>query len=143
MSTILHVLRKPSADTLSRIVAHDSAKEPALPEGWTRCTQAEHDAWVSAEKAGGWLPVYPEVSSVPEAVSRRQLKEWLIRAELIDTVEAIIGGIQDATEKRIAQNWWTESIEFRRDHPLVAAIAQQIGKSSAEVDAIFQEAAAL
>lgn len=82
---------------------------------------------------------------VPASVSRRQLKQWLITAGLIDEVEAALNAIADPTQKALALNWWTESQEFERTHPLVAALAAapSIGMTDAEVDQAFREAAAL
>jgi hypothetical protein len=80
---------------------------------------------------------------VPESVTRRQLKEWLIANDLIDQVEAALNGIQDAKQRRIALNWWTESQDFRRDHPLVASLAAALGMTSEQVDAAFSAAAQL
>ena len=84
-------------------------------------------------------PVFP----VPESVTRRQLKEWLIDHNLIDAVEAALNAIPDARQKRLALNWWTESTDFRRDHPLVISLATVLGLSSADIDAAFTAAAQL
>lgn len=80
---------------------------------------------------------------VPAWVTRRQLKQWLIEHGHIAAVETALAGIEDATARAVALNWWTESLEFRRDHPLVAQLTAALGMSGEQVDAAFREAAAL
>lgn len=80
---------------------------------------------------------------VPEWVTRRQLKQWLIEHGQLAGVEAALNAIADDTARAVALNWWVESQDFRRDHPLVASLAAALGLTSADVDAAFREAAAL
>jgi len=90
--------------------------------------------------------VAPEpLGAVPTSVSRRQLKQWLIVADKLAAVEGALNAIADPTRKAIALNWWVESQDFERSHPLVAAIAAApaVGMSSAEIDQAFREAAGL
>jgi hypothetical protein len=80
---------------------------------------------------------------VPATITRRQLKEYLITADLIDTVEAALNSIADTKARRIALNWWTESQEIRRDHPMVATMAAALGLTPEQLDAAFIAAAQL
>lgn len=84
----------------------------------------------------------PEPVAVPAAVTRRQLKEQLIRMDRLHEVEATVSAIP-GTEGRIARNWWAEAVEFRRDHPLVGSLGGALGLSPAEIDAAFIAAAQL
>lgn len=81
-------------------------------------------------------------ATVPASVTRRQLKEQLIRMDRLHEVEATVSAIP-GTEGRIARNWWAEAVEFRRDHPLVAAIGGTLGLTAAQIDALFVAAAQL
>lgn len=85
-------------------------------------------------------PAFPD--PVPASVTRRQLKEQLIRMERLHEVEATVSAIP-GTEGRIARNWWAEAVEFRRDHPLVSAIGGTLGLTAAQIDALFVAAAKL
>lgn len=93
-----------------------------------------------AEKLAAPPPVV-----VPATVTRRQLKEWLIAHDLIESVDAALAAIPDAKAKRIALNWWTESQEFHRDHPLLKALGAQLTPplTAAQIDAAFIAAAKL
>lgn len=77
---------------------------------------------------------------VPEAVTRRQLKEWLLDNDLTQNVEAVVDSLPDTLDGKKVRNSWEESTEFRRDHPLVAAIGVAIGLSSADIDVAFTKA---
>lgn len=79
---------------------------------------------------------------VPQSVTRRQLKEQLIRMDRIHEVEATVSAIP-GVDGRIARNWWAEAVEFRRDHPLVDQLGAALGLSPAEIDAAFVAAAQL
>lgn len=80
---------------------------------------------------------------VPAWVTRRQLKQWLIEHGHLAAVEAALAGIEDTTARAVALNWWTESNEFRRDHPLVAQLAAALGMSGEQADEAFREASSL
>lgn len=84
----------------------------------------------------------PDPIAAPQSVTRRQLKEQLIRMDRIHEVEATVSAIP-GVEGRIARNWWAEAVEFRRDHPLVGQLGAALGLSPAEIDAAFLAAAQL
>jgi hypothetical protein len=83
------------------------------------------------------------VPAVPVAVSIRQAKRALLAAGLLDAADLAIAGIADDTARRVAQIDWTSATEVRRDWPLVAAIAQALHMTDAQIDALFIEAATL
>lgn len=114
---------------------------PDVPEGWS--APEGYTAVPRSQLPEGWEMEAPPAPAVPESVTRRQLKEWLIANDLIDQVEAALNAIADAKQRRIALNWWTESQDFRRDHPLVASLAAALGMTSEQVDAAFSAAAQL
>lgn len=78
------------------------------------------------------------VSPVPTAVSAAQLKLALLGADLLDNVDAFA-----AAQPREAQIRWEYSTEFRRDHPMLNAMADAYGLTAAEVDDLFRQAATL
>lgn len=98
---------------------------------------ADITAYIAAQLAA------PAAVPVPQSVSPRQLRQWLITAGKLDAVTAALDAIPDATEKALAQNWWDYSTTFERSHPLVAQIGGALSMSSADIDAAFVAAAAL
>lgn len=72
-------------------------------------------------------------------VTRRQMLTALHRAGLLATIKGAVAASGDI-ELQIA---FDESQEFQRDNPFLASMAQALGKSDAEVDAIFALAASL
>lgn len=71
------------------------------------------------------------------SVSMRSLRLALIDAGLYQSVVAAINGIPDAIEKLKAQIWWTTSMTVYRNNPYVAAIGSAVGKTTQEIDQIF------
>lgn len=93
-------------------------------------------------EAAVFSPV-PVVPAVPVSVSMRQAKRALLNAGLLDAADLAIAGIADETARRAAQIDWTSATDVRRDWPLVAAIAQALSLTDAQIDALFVAAAAL
>ena len=92
--------------------------------------------WVELPYAA---PVITEpVILVPQVVSRAQFILALLQIGLLDEVEAAI----EAAD-RAAQINYNERLEFERGFPLIATMAAVLGKTDAEVDALFVLAATL
>ena len=92
--------------------------------------------WVDLPYAA---PVIAEpVILVPQVVSRAQFILALLQIGLLDEVEAAI----EAAD-RAAQINYNERLEFERGFPLIATMAAVLGKTDAEVDALFVLAATL
>ena len=92
--------------------------------------------WVELPYAA---PVITEpVILVPQVVSRAQFILALLQIDLLDEVEAAI-----AAADRAAQINYEERLEFERSFPLIATMAAVLGKTDAEVDALFVLAATL
>lgn len=93
------------------------------------------DKWVG----GAWAatPV------IPAAVTRRQARQALLLAGLLDDVQPAIDAIPDETARRMAQIEWDDSLEFQRGRALVIGIGTAIGLDAAGIDALFVQAAAL
>ena len=74
-----------------------------------------------------------------QVVSRRQAKQALLRADLLDDVDAAIA----ASANRAWQIDWAEAQEFRRDWPALVAMQPALGLSDAQIDDLFRLAVTL
>jgi len=104
--------------------------------------------WAWSVDGGFIAPAAPEVPvipvpAVPVSVSMRQAKRALLAAGLLDLADQAIAGIADDTERRAAQIDWTSATDVRRDWPLVASIAQALGLTDQQIDALFVAASQL
>lgn len=102
------------------------------------------DAWITApedyDPAKEYRVIDGElVELVPQVVSRRQAKQALLRADLLDDVDAAIS----ASANRAWQIDWADAQEFRRDWPALVAMQPALGLSDAQVDDLFRLAATL
>jgi hypothetical protein len=70
--------------------------------------------------------------SVPQEVTRAQAKIALLRAGLLDQVEAAVSaaGGEDAI-------WYADALTWRRDNPYVASLGADLGLSPEQVDNLF------
>lgn len=76
-------------------------------------------------------------AGVPKSVTRAQFRLALLDLDLLDDVEAMVAASND----RDLQINWQDRQEFERNHPLVIATAAALGKTAAEIDALFVLAA--
>lgn len=74
----------------------------------------------------------------PISVTPWQIRKALLAIGLLDTVEAEV-----AASGRVTQLGWQYATEFVRTNPLVAELGENLGKSEAELDAIFTLAKSL
>lgn len=102
------------------LVFEDGTRRPA--------TQAEIDAATIAAARAAILPV-----------TRRQMLTALHRVGLLATINAAVAASGDV-ELQIA---FDESQEFQRNNPFLASMAAALGKTDAEIDAVFALAATL
>ena len=72
-------------------------------------------------------------------VTRRQMLTALHRVGLLATIKAAVAASGDV-ELQIA---FDESQEFQRNNPFLASMAAALGKTDAEIDAVFALAATL
>jgi len=95
-----------------------------------------------------WQPEPEAPLPAPNAVTRRQLRLWLVRnGYTLAQVEALIEALPEPqrTEARIE---WQDATLFERGHPLLRQIAGQLLKKEgkeldAALDEAFRQAAAL
>lgn len=74
----------------------------------------------------------------PISVTPWQIRKALLAVGLLDTVEAEV-----AVSGRVTQLGWQYATEFVRTNPLVEELGESLGKSEAELDAIFTLAKSL
>ena len=80
---------------------------------------------------------------VPAVVTARQARLALRAAGLLDSVEAAIDAIPDATARAVARITWDHSQEVQRTNPLVVQLGAALGLTTAQVDALFVQAGSL
>ena len=80
---------------------------------------------------------------VPQSVTRRQARQALLLAGLLDSVEPAINAIPDATQRRLSLIEWQDSLEFERNRPLLVSMGTALGLTSAQLDQLFITAASL
>jgi hypothetical protein len=80
---------------------------------------------------------------VPPSVTKRQARQALLLAGLLDLVQPAIDAIPDTTARRMAQIEWDDSQEYHRDRPVLVSLATALGLDAAALDDLFRTAAAL
>lgn len=93
-------------------------------------------------------PPPPAPPEVPSSVTRRQARQALLLAGLLDDVPAAIAALDDGTPEgaqasRMAMIEWEDSLEFERARPLVIQIAAAVGLEADALDSLFITAAGL
>lgn len=73
-------------------------------------------------------------------VSRFQARAALLNAGLLDEVETIIG---NPATSQLAKLAWDQCVEFKRTSPTLTALAQALGMTDAQLDALFEAAAGI
>ena len=112
-----------------------------VPEGWTPpdgCTAVPDD-----ELPAGWVRA-PDESPVPDTVSARQIRLWLVRQGIaMTTIDAAIGSIVDEITRETVRVEWEYAPVIERRHPWLIPLAAALGLNEAAVDQAFREAAGL
>lgn len=110
----------------------DGSQDEYIKEGLVPMSEAEVDAHINPP---------PPPPSVPDFVSRAQGKAALIQAGKWPNVLAYVEGIEDATERALAEVALNDTQTWRRDSPFLASVTAALGLSDAEVDDLFIAAA--
>jgi hypothetical protein len=131
----------PLMSTPPAVAGNETAEPTTIEEvdgAWVQqwnvrpATQEELDARAAAAAA-----------LVPQQVSRRQARQALLLAGLLDQVPAKIALIEDPTRRGLAQIEWDDSQVFERSRPLLIEIGAAIGLDAAGLDKLFIEAGSL
>lgn len=131
--TIQHLY--PGIDMQAECLVQDDGAGPYV-KAWNRPEPQPTAAEIEAA-APAALAAAARAAILP--VTRRQMLTALHRAGLLATIKSAVAASGDV-ELQIA---FDESQEFQRDNPFLASMAQALGKTDAEVDAIFALAATL
>lgn len=101
--------------------------------------------WEVRDEAGeliGMNQSYDLTPPVPESVSARQIRLWLIRQGIsLAQVDAAIDAIPDQLQRDSVRVEWDYAPYIERSHPMLPPIAQALGLS--DIDAAFREAATI
>jgi hypothetical protein len=83
-----------------------------------------------------------EPSQITDIVTMRQARLILLKYNLLKNIEAIISSLP-SPQKEAAQIEWEYASEVRRDSQLIQQLIEPLGLTSAQMDQMFVEAAAL
>ena len=94
-------------------------------------------AWNGSE----WVVPTPPV---PESVSARQIRLWLIRQGIsLAAVDAAIDAIPDQLQRDSVRVEWDYAPYCERKHPFLVPLAAALGLTEQQVDQAFAEAATI
>ena len=85
-------------------------------------------------------PADPIVPVVPQSVTMRQARLALLRAGLLDDVDAAIAAIPDPVQRKAAEIEWEYATVIERNSSLVTSLAAGLGLTAADIDALFEAA---
>ena len=97
--------------------------------------------WVSAGNTPGAAVPHPGLTQEPSpvlVVTPWQIRKALNQLGLRDAVESYV-----ASASQDAKDAWEFATQFERNHPFIVACGAALGKSDAEIDALFQLAVTL
>lgn len=95
--------------------------------------------WIDAGNVLGPPVPHPGLSQEPRLVATPwQVRKALNQLGLRDAVESYVSGSSQG-----AKDAWEFATQFERDHPFIVACGEALGKSDAEIDALFQLAVTL
>lgn len=91
-----------------------------------------------------WIPVPVEPVVVPESVSPRQIRLWLINHNIsLNTVDSAIAGIEDGILRETTKIEWEFSPYVERSHPMINTLGAVLGLTGEQIDQAFIEASQL
>lgn len=115
--------------------------------GWIENNNPKKDKWVLLPERpsnehywnnGEWILSSP---SVPESVSARQVRLWLVQHGIsLQQVDNAITSIQDPVTREITQIEWEYAPYIERNHPMLVPLAQALGLTQDQLDTAFIEA---
>ena len=121
-----------------RVVQIESAEFPVSPS--MQWVEADNDTAVGDFYDGQFLKPAQTIQSKVRSVSRFQARAALLNAGLLDQVEAMMAAPETPTLARLA---WADAQEFLRESPTVLSMGAALGLDSAQLDALFAEAATI
>ena len=94
------------------------------------CVQGDREA--TPEEVAAWEASLSLAAKNAMTASKWQIRKALNATGLRAGVEAAVAAADQDT-----RDGWDFADEFRRDHPLIAGVALALGKTEAEIDALF------
>lgn len=85
----------------------------------------------------------PPSALAPQSVTMRQARLALLGAGLLDSVNAAIAAITDATQRQAAEIEWEYAQTVDRASPFTQQLASGLGLTNEQLDGLFTQAAAL
>lgn len=82
---------------------------------------------------------WPKVPQVPEEVYAWRLRLATQMGGLKTTIDALLNSLPEP-DKTIALEAWNSGVTIRRDSPLIASLATQLGLTKEQVDEYFIQA---
>lgn len=103
-------------------------------------TDADRPFLASRGHADGTVTLYYEGDTIPPipvgttgvTVDARQFRQALTKANLRASAEALV-----AASSQDVKDWYEYAPEFTSNHPVLIAMAAQMGKTQADIDALF------
>lgn len=80
----------------------------------------------------------PQPVTVPQSISPRQFRQSLTKYGFRSTVDTTIGGADQDTK-----DWYQFATQFERHHPKTIAMAQAMGYTDAQMDAVWTYGASI
>ena len=118
-----------------------------LINGWIENDNPKKDKWIVLPERpsndhywnnGEWILSSP---SVPESVSARQIRLWLINNGIqLSQVEDAINNIEDPITRETIKVEWEYAPYVERNHPMLVPLAQALGLTENQVDTAFIQA---
>lgn len=124
---------------------HDKLVHPSTPRRVFAGGNTYHYTFVSEaeflEMLSEAVLTVPVV--VPTSVTRRQARQALLLAGLLNKVQPAIDAIPDATQRALVQIEWDDSQVFERNRPVLVALGTALGMTSDSLDNLFIQASKL
>jgi hypothetical protein len=91
-----------------------------------------------------WIPIPPQPVVVPESISPRQIRLWLVEHNIsLSAVDAAIASIPDTLLREKTKIEWEFSPYVERNHPMINSLGLALNLTSEQIDQAFVEAAQL
>jgi len=121
--------------------------DDSLVQGWIDNDNPKKEIWILLPPQpsenhywnnGEWILIN---SPVPESVSARQIRLWLINNGIqLSQVEDAINSIEDPITRETIKVEWEYAPYVERNHPMLIPLAQALGLTENQVDTAFIEA---
>lgn len=132
--------------TLAAYASQEEQRMGAPTQQW-RLIGQPNQTDILAALGVGWINEsvgLPIERAVPQSVSARQIRLWLIRHGVtLAAVDAAIDAIPDAQQREECRVEWHHAPYVERTHPLLVPLASALGLTEEQVDDAFREAAVI